>query len=438
MSSVPSIYRHGQSLRIHEAYNIQAYLPGRDRLIRVTLEPTMFMRLFALIGASLFMLSTASASTGIVVRLTTGGEAVGSPVEATLTNEEGVATTIVLLDNGEAPDVGAGDFNFSGSSMTEGETFQVSLSLAGKSEDVGEVSWPAEVTARDLVITRYEGMVTLETGAGDNGQPTGQPIDPSAAAPSGEGTEQPGTPGAVGEPFAGGSDQPARGPNVTFPNADGGTAAKDDKTLYVIGGILLLILAGVAFFWFRSPEASAHSTTVAAPGGASGLVHRMPEPGILGQGTPSLSDGTSVWVVDAANSQDFFTLLLGSLAQHHRVVVVAAGSSSLPLVHGGPVYRMKSPRPGHVSDAVSTLSREPGNPLAVLINATGMNGATLNDYADLTPGDLGMVILRTDAHSGPEQSLNVTRTGGGWSIKAGDTTVTLRVNEWGLGTEVSS
>ena len=438
MNPFSASYRHGCSLRIHEAYNIQALLPVRDRLIRVTLEPTMFLRLFALVGASLFMLSPANASTGIVIRLTTGGEVVESPVEATLVNEEGVSTTVVLLDNGEAPDVGAGDFNFSGSSMTEGETFQVSLSLGGKNEDVGEVSWPAEVTARDLVITRYEGMVTLETGAGDNGQPTGQPIDPTASGPSTEMGNPQGAPGGLGEPFADGTDQPARGPNVTFPNAETGTAAKDDKTLYVIGGILLLILAGVAFFWFRSPEASAHSASIAAPGGASGLVHRMPEPGILGNGTPSLSDGTSVWVVDAANAQDFFALLLGSLAQHHRVVVVASGSGSLPLVHGGPVYRMKSPRPGHVSDAVNTLSHEPGNPLAVLVNATGMDGAALNDYADLTPGDLGMVILRTDAHTGPEQSLNVTRTGGGWSIQAGDTTVTLRVNEWGLGTEVSS
>jgi hypothetical protein len=400
----------------------------------------MFKRLIALVGASLFVILPADAATGIVVRLTTGGEEVGSPVEATLINEEGISTTIILLDNGEAPDVGAGDFNFSGSSMTEGETFQVSLSLAGKSEDVGEVSWPADVTARDLVITRYEGMVTLETGAGDNGQPAGQPIDPTNldAAPSGKGAAQAGGPNGVGEPFADGSGQPARGSNLTFPNANNGTVAKDDQTLYVIGGILLLILAGVAFFWFRSPEASAVSTSRAAPGGASGLVHRMPEPGILGHGTPSLSDGSSVWVVNAADTQDFFSLLLGSLAQHHRVVVVAAGSSSLPLVHGGPVYRMKSPRPGHVSDAVNTLNHESGNPLAILVNATGMDSATLNDYADLTPGDLGMVILRTDAHTGPEQSLKVTRTGSGWSIQSGESTVTLRVNEWGLGTEVSS
>jgi len=400
----------------------------------------MFERLIALIGASLFVILPADASTGIVVRLTTGGEELGSPVEATLTNEEGVATSIILQDNGEAPDVSAGDFNFSGSSMTEGETFQVSLSLDGKSEDVGEVSWPADVTARDLVITRSEGMVTLETGAGDNGQPTGQPIDPAApdAAPTADGSVAPGTPGGAGDTFVEGAALPARGPNVTFPSADNGTAAKDDSTLYVIGGILLLILAGVAFFWFRSPEASAPSSSRAAPGGASGLVHRMPEPGILGNGTPSLSDGSSVWIIDVADTQEFFGLLLGSLAQHHRVVVVDPSSNSLPLVHGGPVYRMKSPRPGHVSDAVANLRHESGNPLAVMINATGMDGATLNDYADLTPGDLGMVIIRNDAHTGPEQSLKVSRAGGGWSILAGETTVTLRVNEWGLGTEVSS
>ena len=414
--------------------------PARDTLIQVTLEPTMLMRLIALLGASLFVISPAHASTGIVVRLTTGGEEIASPVEATLTNEDGIVTAIVLQDGGEAPDVSAGDFNFSGSSMTEGNTFQVSLSLGGKIETVGEISWPADITARDLVITRYEGMITLETGSGDNGLPTGQPIDPATqgAAPSADGTVEPGTPNGAGEPFVEGTTPPARGPNVTFPNAGSGTAAKDDKTLYVIGGILLLILACVAFFWFRSPEAYAPSTSRTAPSGASGLVHRMPEPGILGNGTPSLSDGSSVWVVDAADTQDFFALMLGSLAQHHRVVMVAPGSDPLPLVHGGPVYRMKSPRAGHVSDAITSLRHEPGNPLAVMINATGMDGATLNDYADLTPGDLGMVIIRNDAHTGPEQSLKVTRTKDGWSIVSGDTTVTLHINEWGLGTETSS
>jgi hypothetical protein len=99
---------------------------------------------------------------------------------------------------------------------------------------------------------------------------------------------------------------------------------------------------------------------------------------------------------------------------------------------------MKSPRAGHVSDAITSLRHESGNPLAVMINATGMDGSTLNDYADLTPGDLGMVIIRNDAHTGPEQSLTVTRTKGGWSIVSGDTTVTLHINEWGLGTESSS
>ena len=79
----------------------------------------MFLRLTALIGLSLSIMSPANASTGIVVRLATGGEEVSSPVQATLTNEDGTATAIILKDNGEAPDVSAGDFNFSGSTRSE-------------------------------------------------------------------------------------------------------------------------------------------------------------------------------------------------------------------------------------------------------------------------------------------------------------------------------
>lgn len=391
----------------------------------------MLSRLLALVGAFLLLVPSAMAATGIVVRLSTGGESVATPVQATLTNSDGASTALTLLDNGEPPDVNAGDFHYSASSMITGDTFTVTLSLGGETEEVGEVSWPEDVTARDLVITRYDGIVTLETGAGDNGQPAGEPTTPGGVG------GEPALGSAVGDPVgnpAVDGTAPARGPNVTFPAASstsassGGTTAENDSTLYVIGGILLLVLGAVAFFWFREPASAPIDSS-------STLVHRMPEPGLLGEGTPSLSDGASVWVVDTESTSDFMSLLLSSMAAHHRVVVVAPGSNPIPVVHGGPVYRMKNPRATHVADAVNELMRGAGQPVALLVDATRMEEGTLSDYADLVPGDLGTMFVRNTAHSGPERSLLVHKTDAGWSIVDGDTRVELRINEWGIATK---
>ena len=388
----------------------------------------MLNRIFALAGAVLFFASPSFAATGIVVRLSTGGETVGSPVEATLTNSDGVVTTLTLLDNGEAPDVNAGDHHYSASSMLDGESFNVTLSLGGKAEEVGEVSWPAEVTARDLVITRYDGIVTLETGAGDNGQPMGEPASPGAA--SGEPAQGSATGAPVDNPAVNGT-APARGPNVTFSSTGSGTTPENDSTLYIIGGVLLLILAAVAFFWFREPTAVGPRSSTSD----SALVHRLPEPGLLGDGTPSLSDGSSVWTVEADATTEFMALLLGSMAAHHRVVVVAPGSNPIPLVHGGPIYRMKNPRPGHVGEAVAELMQGSGQPVSVLVDATRMEESMLSDYADLVPGELGIVFVRNTPHKGPERSLSATKTSDGWSIVDGESRVVLRMNEWGIATE---
>jgi len=290
---------------------------------------------------------------------------------------------------------------------------------------VGEVSWPTDVTARDLVITRYEGIVTLETGAGDNAQPNGQPAN---GVPGEAGGTEPGI--ASGAPIQNTGN--ARAPAVTFASSTPADQATDDATLYVIGGILLLVLAGVAFFWFR-PEGSGQETGRYV---GSDQAHKLPEPGLLGEGSPSLSDGPSVWSVEPADANDFFALLLSSMASHHRVLVVSPGSEALPLVHGGPVFRMKNPRPSHVSDALGSLSSESGLSFSVLIRATDMNEKTITDYCELLPSDVGTAILVNGKHDGPEQHVSVSRNANGWLLKTSSCSVQLMMNEWGLSTRV--
>ncbi len=319
------------------------------------------------------------------------------------------------------------------------------VSSNGKKEDVGSVSWPADVTARDLIITRYEGVVTLETGAGDNQQAPGQPTDPGV---QGSGPIAPGTQladgGSMGGPTAPGqgptsSTAPARSPNISFPDADTGVNAQDDATLYVIGGVLLLILAAVAFFWFRVPLTDGGGESRPRPVVGSDRVHRMPEPGLFGDSSPSLSDGTSIWVVPEADAADFMKLLLTSMAQYHRVLVVSVSSDPLPLVHGGPVYKMKSPRPTHVADAVHELQGQIGQPVSILVHAAKMESAVLNDYADLMPGSVGSAIVVHDTYAGPETTVKVSRQGNDWLLDNGGKQISLKFTDWGLSvTEIDS
>lgn len=383
-------------------------------------------RLFLLLSPLFFFAQSAEGATGIVVRLITGGETVESPVVVTLTNADGTAHSATLLDNGEPPDVNPGDYHFSGSTMLEGEGFTVSLSLGDATEEIGEVSWPADITARDLIITRYEGIVTLETGAGSNDMPAGQPTAGGEAGPS------PG-PEGLAAPAEGGTM--ARAPAVSFPDDAGTTDPSDDATLYVIGGVLLLILAGVAFLWFRPQDETAPSP---ARFTGSDQAHRMPEPGLLGEGTPSMSDGACVWHVDAADTEEFIGLLLGSMATHHRVLVVSPGAASLPLVAGGPVFKMKNPRPSHVSQTLETLARAPGSGFSIFIRATEMNAQTISEYCETLPQDVGTAILVNAEHTGPERSVRVSRESDGWSIVSGATTVRLTMNNWGMSTAVTA
>ena len=388
-------------------------------------------RFFLLLSPLLFLANRAEGATGIVVRLITGGEAVESPVVATLTNAEGTAHTATLLDDGQPPDVNPGDHHYSGSTMLEGESFTVALSLGDKTEEVGEVSWPSEISARDLIITRYEGIITLETGAGSNAVPSGEPT------PGGDDGPQPGPEGVsgpVGAASATPSSPAARAPAVTFPDQNSPSDPTQDATLYFIGGGLLLVLAGVAFLWFR-PQGSDAAGPARFTG--SDQAHRMPEPGLLGQGTPSLSDGACVWHVDAPDTEDFMALLLGSMAGHHRVLVVSPGAAPLPVVPGGPVYKMKNPRPSHVADTLNTLEQAPGLGFSILIRATEMNAETISDYCETLPQEVGTAIVVNQAHTGPEAQVRVTREASGWLITSESTSVRLSANAWGMSTEIA-
>ena len=204
-----------------------------------------------------------------------------------------------------------------------------------------------------------------------------------------------------------------------------GDTPSSDATLYIIGGFLLLTLAIIAFVWFRPPEDEPYAT-------ASDRFEAVPEPGLLGDGTPSVTDGLSTWITPVEHASAFFQLLLQSLAQYHRVLIVADDELEVPIVHGGPLYRAKRTRPSHVADAVHDLMGGGGHPLAVLIQLPQIAADELQELVDLVPPGLGIVVL-TDAVLGEhEPSVLITRVSEGWSLRCGADTIALRETDWGI------
>lgn len=363
----------------------------------------------------------AHAAVGVVVRLVSSGGALDGTVTATVKNADGAEVLFTLEDNGVAPDVFAGDHQYSASGLLDGTQATVFLSINGEELEAGEVTWQDDTTPRDLVITMGEGILTVETGVAVpmEGAPTdGAPIDGPPTDGVAPVAQAPGAPGGTA------AESPARKPNVSFPG--GRQAATDDTTLYLLGGALVLVLALAAFLWMRAPSAPA-----AGPRGSRHYTVQ-PEPGLLGSVTPSLSDGLSTWQIEPADSSDFVSLLLESMSQHHRVLVVTPEETSLPLVGGGPIYRARASSAVSVADAAIALMDQPGLPLAVLVWQEEIEGALISDYATVLTPDVGVIALVSRITGEHQMDVSVTRNPDGWQVRRGDTYVDIAMTEWGV------
>jgi hypothetical protein len=345
---------------------------------------------------------------GVVVHLVADGQDVSGPVTALLTNEDGTITEVHLLDDGNTPDVFAGDMRFAAASPIYGLSFDVSLSFGDDVLEVGAISWKPEDTRRDLLITMSGGSLTMETSVPtDAGNMGDSQVSPGSNA--GGGGVGGGGGGGMGAPMVGVQEgSGARPPTVTFPT---GGSAETDALLNLGIGLGLLALAGLGLYWVwtrgsRSPE---------VPKG----VVLLPEPGLLGVGTPSLSDGLCQWVVPSSEWAELTGPLLAHLARHHRVLVAAPTRIEVPLVHGGPVYRMTGMRPAWVGDAAEELYDDPGAPLVVLLFTDVEEVDTIRDFADLLPPEVGGVLVLGSDLPTSLATVHCRRDGGGWKATAG-------------------
>ncbi len=314
--------------------------------------------------------------TGLVARVE--GEGIVAPVMVRLDGDEG-SFELTLNDQGEPPDVLPDDDRWAGDVYLKGDTFQVTLTMGETQHVVGEVSWPSEEKPqpRDLILSVQGGMVTAEARTAR-----------TTVSPTRE--------------------TGAREPVVTLPGA--AQPKRDYSPWIIVVGVGFLLLAGVGFVWRRKKRSRGYAVKTNAD--------LMPEPPLLGPGTPSVSQGTSIWKLDKEEHSPFIAALITRLSRHHRVLVVGTDA---PKVERGPVYLADSDKPVHVGDAAEDLLAGPGLPLLVVL-ATD----EVDTYEAQLPESVGVLFVTTAL---PQETdaicLEVAPIEEGWSISAGETTLRL-------------
>ncbi|MFZ5480250.1 MAG: hypothetical protein ACOZNI_26030 [Myxococcota bacterium] len=420
----------------------------------------------ALIGL-LWSGMAAAETKGVVIRADADGGNLSSPVVAQLTPQGGAATDVELKDDGQQPDVTAGDKIWSGAGMLDGDSFDVKIKSGGKTLNGGRVSWGADEDGRDLNVHIVGDSVTLEASVSkmDGGAPadgaaaTGSTTDQSGTmlSPGGQGSQggqagqtggqggaagqaggqgggQGGQGGTGGQGGSGMSGSASGGGSPTTPTGGRPSlvsmpAGQTDPTLYIALGVGVLLLAGIGYAWVRTRRAEGGGVEVPA-----GFVP-LPEPGVLGDRTPSLSDGLQLWVAEGEAQAALVRPLLAHLARHHRVLFVAPSRINPPAVHGGPVYRAPGNRPGRTGQMAEALAAQGGNPLAVLIVGESEDPSTLKDYADVLPGGVGGIAVVSKEIDIPLARVTARNEGGAWVLSTSEGEVRARAGSNGFDTD---
>jgi len=347
---------------------------------------------------------------GVIARLEADSSLKG-PVVLTLADPDGNTAELILQDNGEAPDLEAGDGSWAG--VVDNAPLQVTVRLAapGRSLEAGPVEWQADQQPRDLDL-KLEGDQLTATATVHQGQALGA-------------GEQ--VPGGVPETQPTPSPQVATTATTSNPllPAASSSSSTTSPVIWMALGALLAALFGAGLLWMRQRQATG---VVDAPG----LPPRLPEAGLLGPGTPALSDGLSVW--SCHDPEAALEALLATVADGRQVVAVAPSAQTLPPVVGGPIYRAQSARPPAIAQAVQALRASSGAPVSVFLLADKAVAEHIDDIQDVLPDGVGGVVLtRTTGAVGKRPTVALARTDTGWTATvAGQSAIALQRTHRGL------
>ena len=267
-----------------------------------------------------------AAAPRLMVRLDASAHPLTGDVVAHLTPDGGAVVDCALEDNGERPDMAAGDGVWTGFAEVAGDHARVSVSAAGWSGDAGDVALSAaDITRRasgerlrQLGLTVVDGKLVAAA-------------DMAAGAPSPVGAAMERTRGGGGgskdEAL---SDEGSEGRGRRHAK----TAAEPaSNTLwYVAAAIASLSLLGVGALWFRGARRAAR-----LPDG----VRRLSDLGLFGPGTPALVPGVSQWIVAEADEAALVRHLLLAVAGQRPVLVHAADALELPATPKPPSFKTR-------------------------------------------------------------------------------------------------
>lgn len=374
----------------------------------------------------------AKGARGIVVRLDAGAQKVDTPVVVHLKPTDAPAADVQLKDDGSPPDVMGGDGTWSGTAWNEHDEFEISINLGKTRIEGGKISWLKDDLQRDLSLTWFDGHLKAEAsvandvagaaGAGSGGGTvTGEPPQPGGSGDgSAPGVSGGGPPGA--SPPKGGFQLDA---NATKgPSSNTSPATSSDATLYVGIGVCGFALAFVVHLYRRGRARS-------SSGLPDGLT-LVPESGLVGPGTPALSEGLTQWVVAPGDAHELLRPLVATLARHHRVVICAPARSALPNVPGGPVYRIEPGKPAALADAIEGLLDVEAGAIAVLLLGDGLDGATLKAHADALPDGVGGAVVVMQVLMTTLPVVHAERRGDAWRLRFTKTEVDVVEREDGF------
>jgi hypothetical protein len=193
------------------------------------------------------------------------------------------------------------------------------------------------------------------------------------------------------------------------------TSPRSDTGLMIAFGGGLLLLAALGVLWSRSKG---------PPDDVLATLPRVPEPGVLGTGTPSLTAGVSVWTIAPEDAPAFVRALLATVARHHPVLLAAPATVRSPSVFGGPVYRTETVAPAPLVDLVEALAREvPGVCLFLVCDDASAH------LTELSPDTAGVIVATAPVTGRPV--VRCRRDGDAWIVE-GERSIVVREGRFGL------
>jgi hypothetical protein len=327
---------------------------------------------------------------------------------------------VPLADRGQSPDVAASDGIWSGSTLFGADDAIASLSVGGAVYTAEKVAWDKDNFQRDITLRLDAGVLTAATnGSGGVGGDFpavdgGTTATGSAGAGAADGSAS--TASAAGSWL---QSDGASGPMAPGEfGASTGSKSSGDYQLYLGLAAGVVALAALGYFALRNRDDD-----------GGDFIQPLPEPPLVGPGTPSLSDGLSLWVHNADDAEGLLGALLATLARHHRVLVVGEEEFVVPRVFGGPVYRCPGIEPDEVGEAAEDLVNEGGTPLTLLVCLDAVRAHALLEEL---PEGLGGVALVSDPGEVVLPTVRCAREGGLWVLTTAGGTAIAKVGSGGF------